>query len=189
MAGHGAGDADCQTLEFAVPPARHFRFYRRRRPGGPGPVRPPQRRGRGRGRQPIYTLPIMTTTASARWAPREPLPRSPEEEKQRIKFPAGTPLAGACPVRIRTPTTTARARSGRQLWRYWPNRTQTEDISRLRIQGCQPAFLTTPRGEVRERAVRTRRKPGGAKRRAQAYLPNRLIHPSSHETRPFRFTG
>ena len=30
---------------------------------------------------------------------------------------------------------------------------------------CKPAFLTTRRGEVRERAVRTRRKPGGGKRR------------------------
>ena len=40
-----------------------------------------------------------------------------------------------------------------------------------------------------ERAVRTRRKPGGGKRRAQAYLPNRLPHPSGHETRPLRFTG
>ena len=42
---------------------------------------------------------------------------------------------------------------------------------------------------MRERAVRTRREPGGGKRRAQAYLPNRLLYPSGQETRPFRFTG
>ena len=39
-----------------------------------------------------------------------------------------------------------------------------------------------------ERAVRTRHEPGGGKRRARAYLPNRLLHPSGHETRLFRFT-
>ena len=46
---------------------------------------------------------------------------------------------------------------------------------------ARPAFLTTWRGEVRERAVRTRREPG--------VLANRLLHPSRQETRPFRFTG
>ena len=50
-----------------------------------------------------------------------------------------------------------------------------------------PALLTTRRGEVRERAVRARREPGGGKRRAQAYLPNRLLHLSDHEKRPVRF--
>ena len=39
----------------------------------------------------------------------------------------------------------------------------------LRRGEIYPACLTTRRGEVRERAV-TRRKPGGGKRRAQAYL-------------------
>ena len=52
-----------------------------------------------------------------------------------------------------------------------------------------PAFLAARRGEVRERAVRARREPGGGKRRAQAYLPNRLLHPSGQETRPLAFTG
>ena len=42
---------------------------------------------------------------------------------------------------------------------------------------------------MRERAVRTRREPGGGKRRAQACLTNRLLHSSGQETRPFRFTG
>ena len=37
-----------------------------------------------------------------------------------------------------------------------------------------PAFLTTRRGEVGERAVRLRREPGGGKRRAQAYLNSTL---------------
>ena len=44
-----------------------------------------------------------------------------------------------------------------------------------------PACLITRRGEMRE--------PGGGKRRAQEYLPNRLLHPSGHETRPLRFNG
>ncbi|MDE0167877.1 MAG: hypothetical protein OXL36_22480 [Bryobacterales bacterium] len=51
------------------------------------------------------------------------------------------------------------------------------------VEAPQPAFLTTRRGEVHERAVRTRREPGGGKRRAQAYLPNRLLYPSGQETR------
>ena len=36
--------------------------------------------------------------------------------------------------------------------------------------GCWPAFLTMWRGEVRERAVRTRRKPGEGKRREPGML-------------------
>ena len=60
----------------------------------------------------------------------------------------------------------------------------------------QPACLTTRRGEVRERAVRTRREPGGGKGRAQMELTgtfssratpsptNRFF--TRHETRPFR---
>ena len=42
---------------------------------------------------------------------------------------------------------------------------------------------------MRERAVRARREPGGGKRRTQAYLPNRLLHPSGHQTWPFWFTS
>ena len=55
-------------------------------------------------------------------------------------------------------------------------------LAELRM--IQPAFLTTWRGEVCERAVRTRREPGGGKRRAQRGLQG-FSRITSHESRPF----
>ena len=57
--------------------------------------------------------------------------------------------------------------------------------------GCWPAFLTTRRDEVGERAVRTSRKPGGGKRREPLGACNtafKVFHESrvtKHESRPF----
>ena len=54
--------------------------------------------------------------------------------------------------------------------------------------GCTwPAFLTTWRGEVRERAVRTRRKPGGGKRREPLGARN-MACKVFHESRNKAFT-
>ena len=72
---------------------------------------------------------------------------------------------------------------------------------RLKQESTWPSFLTTRRGEVRERAVRTRRESDGGKRRTQAYFtvhrssdissganqaPNqRFSRNTRHESRPF----
>ena len=68
-------------------------------------------------------------------------------------------------------------------------------LPRLRKHGnvfccvdSSPAFLTTWRGEVHERAVRTRRKPGGGRRRAQAYL-NSTLSPASQRCEGKRSPG